>query len=241
MASRIQLTLATLLVGFLIVGPLEALTYVNRFQQIPYASSIFIVSPIITLIGLLILYIGRFEWDGILKKRFRHAHLAFCLDILSLGLAVLPLLAIAVVFLGGSGTDLSVPSWLHWEFGAAIMASLLFSFATYVLVAFSLTSNHGKALLLVAFCWAGGISIWIGYALSHQLGTIITALESGSMQFGPVSGAISQIEPYFAVSYVLLAIVYVDAYHRLHTHTPSAAPVTDAQPTTSPAPEATEE
>src|SRR5512137_1127367 len=195
MRSKIQLTLATLLIGFLIVGPLESLTYINRVQQIPYASSIFIVSPIITLLGLLILYVGRFEWDAILKRRFRHAHMAFSLDILSLVLAVLPVLAIAIVFFNGSRTDLSVPSWLHWEFGAAIMASLLFSFATYVLVAFELTVNYGKALLLIAFCWAGAISIWIGYALSHELGTIIRTLQDGSMQFGPVSASISKIEP----------------------------------------------
>ena len=232
MTSRIQLTLATLLIGFLIVGPLEAITYVNRIQQIPYASSIFIVSPVITLLGLLVLYVGRFEWDGLLKQRFRHAHMAFCLDIISLGLAILPVLAIAIVFFNGSSSALSVPSWVHWEFGAAIMASLLFSFATYVLVAFELTPNYGKALLLMAFIWAGAISIWIGYALAQELGTIIRVIEDGSMQFGPVSTAISKIEPYFAVSYVLLAIVYIDAYHRLHTRAPSPPPAPNTQTTT---------
>jgi len=150
--------------------------------------------------------------------------MAFCLDILSLVLAILPVLAIAVVFLNGTSTDLSVPSWVHWEFGAAIMASLLFSFATYVLVAFELTATYGKALLLIAFCWAGAISIWIGFALSHELGTIIQTIQDGTMQFGPVSEHISKIEPYFALSYVLLAIVYIDAYHREHTRAKSVAP-----------------
>lgn len=231
MRSKIQLTLATLLVGFLIVGPIEALTYINRVQQIPYASSIFIVSPIVTLLGLLILYLGRFQWDAILKRRFRHAHIAFSLDILSLVLAILPVLAIVIVFLNGPKTDLSVPSWLHWEFGAAIMASLLFSFATYVLVAFELTGKYGKVLLLIAFSWAGMISIWIGHTLSHQLGTIVQTLQDGSMQFEPVSASISKIEPYFALSYVLLAIVYIHAYHRLHTsHASSDTSPTSVSP-----------
>jgi len=227
--SRIQLTLATLLIGFLIVGPLEAFTYVNRIQQIPYASSIFIVSPMITLLGLLILYVGRFEWDEVLKRRFRHAHMAFCLDVFSLGLALLPVLAIAIVFFNGSSSDLSIPSWVYWEFGAAIMASLLFAFATYVLVAFELTVNYGKVLLLIAFGWAGAVSIWIGYALSQELGEIVRTLQDGSMQFEPISTSISEIEPYFALSYVLLAIVYIDAYHRLHHREtlPPSAP--DAQ------------
>jgi hypothetical protein len=210
MISKLRLTLGILLLGFVIEGTFEAYTYINHSYQLPYASLIFILSPFITLAGLLILWIGRFEWDEILARRFRHAHLAFVLNFMALGLAVAP-----VVWYGfGSGAP--IPSWVESEFGAAIVASLLFTFATYVLVAFELNAGLGKALLLTAMGWASLVSIWIGRALAHELGTIVQIAQSRTLDLTPVSTSISGDESYLAVAYFLLTIAYLDAFHRSH-------------------------
>lgn len=221
MISKLRLTLGILLLGFVIEGTFEAYTYINRSYQLPYASFIFVLGPFVTLAGLLILWIGRFEWDEILSRRFRHAHWAFALNIMALVLAIVP-----VVWYGFVSAA-SIPSWVDWEFGAAIVSSLLFTYATYVLVAFELTAGLGKALLFIAFGWASFVSIWIGDALSQELGTIVHIVQNRTLDISPVSESISSKESYLAVTYLLLTIAYLTAYHRSHSRAPKSpsAPV----------------
>jgi len=209
------------LLGFVVEGTFEAYTYVSRSYQLPYASYIFVIGPFVTLAGLLILWIGRFEWDEILARRFRHAHWAFAINIVALMFAIVP-----VVWYGLLSTS-SIPSWVSWEFGWAITCSLLFTYATYVLVAFELTAGLSKALLFIAFGWACLVSIWVGDALSHQLGTIVIVLQNHSLDLSSVSESISSKESYLAVTYLLLTIAYLHAYHRSPSRTsnPSSAPV----------------
>jgi len=210
MVSKLRLTLAILFLGFVIDGTFEAYTYINHSYPLPYASSVFIIGPFVTLAGLLTLWIGRSEWDQPLSLRFRLAQEAFVLDILALVLAISP------VVWYGLWSDASIPSWMNSGFGAAIVFSLLFNFAIYVLVAFGLTANFGKALLLIAFGWASVVSIWIGRALAQELGTIVLIVQNRSLDFSPVSASISGIESYFALAYFMLMIAYLDAYRRSH-------------------------
>lgn len=208
MLFKLRLTLGILLVGFVLEGTFEAYTYINHSYELPYASYIFVIGPFVTLAGLLILWIGRFEWDELLARRFRHAHMAFAVNIVALALAIAPVVWYGVI------TSASIPSWVRWEFGIAVLISLLFTYATYVLVAFELTAVSGKALLMIAFAWATFISIWIGDALTQQLGTIVEIVQSRSMNISSVSESISSKESYLAVTYLLLTIAYLEAFHR---------------------------
>ena len=221
MLSKLRLTLGILLLGFVMEGTFEAYTYVNHSYELPFASLIFILGPFVTLAGLLILWIGRLEWDEVLSRRFRHAHWAFALNIAAMVLAIVP-----VVWYGLLSAA-SIPSWVDLEFGAAVVTSLLFTYATYVLVAFELTAGLSKALLFIAFGWASFVSIWIGDALSQELGAIVLIVQNRTLDISPVSDSISSKESYLAVTYLLLTIAYLHAYHRSHSRAPKppAVPV----------------
>ncbi|MCJ7562869.1 MAG: hypothetical protein MUO84_07680, partial [Thermoplasmata archaeon] len=131
--SKLRLTLAILLLGFVINGAVESYNYINHRYPLPFASSVFVIGPFVTLIGLIILWIGRSEWDEHLSRRFRLAERAFVLNIAAIMLAVI------IVFWYGTRSATSTSSWAEWGFGAAIGAAIVLNFAIYVLVAFDLT------------------------------------------------------------------------------------------------------
>ncbi len=214
MISKLRLTLGILLLGFVIEGTFETYTYFNHNYQLPYASSIFVIGPFITLIGIIILWIGRFEWDEILGRRFRHAHWAFVLNMLALVLAVIPVLWY------GFGASSSIPSWVVSEFEAAIVASLFLTFTIYVLIAFELTTSFGRVLLLIALGWAAVVSIWVGRVIGPEFGAIVLMVQDRTMDIRPISESISGTVSLLAVAYFLLTVAYIEAFHRSHARTP---------------------
>lgn len=208
--GKLRLTLAILLIGFVIDGTVELYNYINHSYPLPFASSVFVIGPFVTLTGLIILWIGRSEWDEHLSRRFRLAERVFALNIAAI------MLAVVIVFWYGTRPATLIPSWAEWGFGASIVAAIALNFVIYVLVAFDLTEVFGKALLLIALGWATVVTIWLGQALAKELGTIVLAIQDRTFDFEPVSASISRIESYFAVAYFLLTIAYLDSYHRSH-------------------------
>jgi len=208
--GKLRLILAILLLGFVVDGAVELYNYINHSYPLPFASSVFVIGPFVTLTGLVILWIGRSEWDARLSRRFRLAERVFALNIIAI------MLAVVVVFWYGTRSTTLIPSWAEGGFGASIVAALVLNFVIYVLVAFDLADVFGKALLLIALGWASVVTIWLGQALAKELGTIVLAIHDRTFDFSPVSASISDIESYFAVAYFLLTIAYLDAYHRSH-------------------------
>ena len=206
--GKLRLILAILLLGFVVDGTVELYNYINHSYPLPFASSVFVIGPFVTLAGLVILWIGRSEWDAHLGRRFRLAERVFVLNIMAV------MLAVVVVFWYGTRPTTLIPSWAEWGFGAAIIAAIVLNFVIYVLVAFDLADVFGKALLLIALGWASVVTIWLGQALANELGTIVLAIQDRTFDFSPVSASISDIESYFAVAFFLLTIAYLDAYHR---------------------------
>ena len=206
--GKLRLTLAILLLGFAINATLESFIYINHSYPLPFASSVFFIGPFVTLAGLVILWIGRSEWDEHQNRRFRLAERVFGLNIAAL------VLALVAVFYYGTRSTTSIPSWAEWGFGAAIVTALVLNFVIYVLVAFDLTEVFGKVLLFIALGWASVVTVWLGQALAKEFGTIVLAIQARTFDFGPVTESISGIESYYAVAYVLLTIAYLDAYHR---------------------------
>ena len=198
------------MLGFVVDGTFELYNYINHSYPLPFASSVFVIGPFVTLTGLVILWIGRSEWDGHLTRRFRLAERVFVLNIAAL------MVAVVVVFWYSSRPPALIPWWAEWGFGAAIVAAIVLNFVIYVLVAFDLTGVFSKALLLISLAWASVVAIWLGEALSKELDTIVLAIQDRTFDFAPVSASISDIESYFATAYFLLVIAYLDAYHRSH-------------------------
>jgi len=215
MVSKLRLTLAILSLGFAIEGAIEAYTYLSRSYQLPYAALIFIVGPFVTLAGILVLWMGRHEWNDLLSRRFRHAHRTFAFSLLALLVAV----ALLVWY---SYSSAPVPSWASWGFGAAVMASLLLTFATYVLIAFHLTAMVGKALLLLALSWAAVVSFWIGQVLAQNLSAIVSVLQTPTLADSSLSALIAGPESYLALTYALLVIVYIDAFRKVPAGSPKS-------------------
>lgn len=206
--GRLRLTLAILLIGFIIDATVESYNAINHTYPLPFASSVFIIGPFVTLTGLVILWIGRAEWDEHVSRRFRLAERAFGLNLIAITLAGLPVLYY------GLRSPTTIPSFVEWEFGAAIIAMLFLNFVIYLLVAIDLTKVLGKVLLFVALAWASVVAFFLGQAVAGHFGTIVAAIHDHTFNFRPVSSSVSGIESYFVVAYVLLTIVYLDAYRR---------------------------
>lgn len=222
MVSKLRLTLAILTVGFVIEGTMEAYAYVSRSYRLPYAAVIFVVGPFVTLAGILVLWIGRNQWNDLLSRRFRHAHRTFGLSLVAL------VVGAATLVWSSYGSAAPISWWTSWVFGAALMASLFLTFATYVLLALHLTAWVGKALLLLALGWAAVVSLWMGQVLAQNFGAIIQDLQTRTLSDGSLNASVAGFGSYFALTYALLTIAYLDAFHRVPAVSlkPASPPVT---------------
>jgi len=223
-ASKLRLTLAILTIGFVIEGAIEAYTYLSRSYRLPYAALIFILGPFVTLAGIFVLWMGRHQWNSLLSRRFRHAHRTFGLSLVALVVAA----ALLVWYSYGSAAPVSW--WVSWGFGGALMASLFLTFATYVLLALHLTARVGKALLLLALSWAAVVSFWIGQALAQDFGSMIQDLQTRTLADGSLNASVAGFGSYFALTYVLLTIAYVDAFRRVPAVSPKSPSASVAPP-----------
>ena len=224
MVSKLRITLAILTIGFAIEGGMEAYAYVSRSYRLPYAAVIFILGPFVTLAGILVLWMGRNQWNDLLSRRFRHAHRTFGLSLVAL------VLGAALLVWSSYGSVAPPPWWVSWAFGAALMASLFLTFATYVLLALHLTAWVGKALLLLALGWAAVVSLWMGQVLAQDFGAIIRDLQTHTLSNGSLNASVAGFGSYFALTYALLIIAYLDAFRRVPVVSPKPASPSTAPP-----------
>jgi uncharacterized membrane protein YidH (DUF202 family) len=223
-ASKLRLTLAILAIGFTIEGAMEAYTYLSHSYRLPYAALIFILGPFVTLAGIIVLWMGRNQWNDLLSRRFRHAHRTFGLSLVALVVGAATLGWYSYASVG------PIPWWGSWVFGAALMASLLLTFATYVLLALHLTARVGKALLLLALGWAAIVSFWIGQAFVQEFGVIVQVLQARTLAGESINASAAGFESYLAVTYALLLIVYLDAFRRAPAVSPTRTSASVAPP-----------
>lgn len=187
--TKLRLTLAILALGFVIEGGIEAYTYLGRSYRLPYAALILILAPFVTLAGILVLWMGRRQWNDLLSRQFRHAHRTFVLSLLALVVA----LAMLVWYSYGSAAPISL--WMSWGFGAIVMASLLLTFATYVLLALHLTAFVGKAFLLVALGWAAVVSFWVAQVLAQNFDVLVLIFRTRTLGRDPSTPRLSASDP----------------------------------------------
>jgi hypothetical protein len=201
-------------IAILAVGlSVEALVslYLNwgRAWALPLSGVILAIGPILTVAGLLALWVGRSELKGTSGDTFHSADAAF-------GFSILALL-VAGGFVGwyvyqGSSV-VSTPALVG--FGIAASASIFLTFATFALIAYPLTREWGRALIGVGLAWALFISTWIGFVLARELPQVVQTIESGSMSVLPLVSPVTAVEVFLWPTYLLFLVAYLDVIHRL--------------------------
>ena len=214
--TRVSLTILSL--GFAIEGGGELYSFVSRGAYRPGVSLLFLLPVVMTVAGLLFVWVGRHEWNELHRARVRQAHLVFALSLLGAlvgGVLVAVLLAVP---------SLGTPLWARGLFGAAIGSLVLGTFVTYALLVFHLVPRPSKALLLAALGWALGVAAFVGGAMASSLPTIVGLVARRTPVPAPtLLGPIGSLVSYLFVSYFLLLAAYVEA-HRAVLRGPETRP-----------------
>jgi hypothetical protein len=206
MTTNLRLSLTILTVGFAIEGGGELYSVLSggRFQ--PGVNLLFLLPVVMTLAGLLFVWIGRHEWNEIHHARVRQAHVVFALTLLG---AVIAAGVLAALVLRPS---LGVPLWARGLFAAAIGSLVLGTFVTYALLVFHLVPRPSKALLLASLVWSLLVAGLVGAAISAHLSTIVALAEKRSATIPTFISPIDSLSSYLFVSYFLLFAAYLDAH-----------------------------
>jgi hypothetical protein len=209
MKITLRAVLAILAAGLAVEGLVSLLLFVGGGITFVIAGVILGLGPILALVGLLILWIGRRQWNQMTGAGVHAADVAF-------GLSFLAIATVAglVGWYAYNGAS-TVPTLELWAFGFAVGASLFLTFATFALIAYGLSGVFGKVSLGFGLAWAAGMSAWLGVVLAQEIGPILQTVESRSMNIGTISAPIIPLELYLAPVYFLILIAYLDAIRRV--------------------------
>jgi hypothetical protein len=223
MTTNTRVSLTILSIGFAVEGAGELYSFVSRGSFRPGVSLLFVLPTVMTLAGLLFVWIGRHEWNELHRTRVRQAHVVFGLSLLG------ALVAGAVVGVLLLRPSLGAPWWARGLFGAAVGSLVLGTFITYALLVFHLVPRPSKLLLLASLVWSLIISGFVGAAMATNLPTILGLAARRAFAVPTFLGPVDSLASYLFVSYFLLLAAYVDAHRTVaqgpetSTTTPSAA------------------
>jgi hypothetical protein len=167
------------------------------------------LGPIIALAGLLILWVGRRQWNLVSGKPVHAANVAIGLSFLAFATVL-----VLVGWYAYQGTSF-LPTLSLWAFGGAVWASLFLTFAVFALIAYGHSGKGGKLLLGAGLAWAFGISAWIALVLTQEVVPILQTIEAHSMNVAPITGPVSPLEGALAPTYVLFVVAYLVAIRRV--------------------------
>lgn len=206
MTTNLRVSLTVLSLGFGIEGAGELYSFLSRGTYRPGLSLLFVLPVIVTLVGLLFVWVGQHEWNELHRTRVRAAHRTFALSLL--GAVVAGAVVAALLF----EPSLGVPMWARVAFGAAAGSLVLGTFVTYSLLVFHLVARPSKAALLAAVVWALVVAGLVGGTLAAVLPSILSAASQRSFAAPSFLGPVGALSSYLFVSYFLLLVVYVDAH-----------------------------
>ena len=204
--TNLRVSLSILSVGFAVEGLGDAYSFVSHGQFRPGSSLLVVLPAVVTLAGLLFVWIGRHEWDELHRQRVRRAHHAFGASLLG-ALAAAAVVATLYLLPG-----LGVPPAAEAVFGAAIAALVFGTFLTYVLLVFHLVGRPSRAVLVVAALWAAAIAALVGLLLAQHLPTILGLVRDRRPSVPAFVSPIDALASYLFFSYFLLFAAYVDAH-----------------------------
>ena len=178
---------------------------------LPWHGLILLVSPAFSALGLLLLWLGRHEWNALHRSRVGHAGVAFAVSLVATALAAAPIAYFTII--GAAGP----PGWVQLEFGAAIAIVFGMTFVTYALVASHLVGRPGAVAMGVGLAWALLLSALIGLAVSPELGPIVHSVASRSAPVDALLQPITLLDALLAFSYLAFFVAFADAHYRVAT------------------------
>jgi len=206
MTTNLRISLTVLSIGFAIEGAGEAYSVLAHGALLPATSLVFFASTIVTVLGLLFLFLGRHEWNELHRSRVARTNVIFALSLLG-GIVA----AVEVAFLTvypGTGS----PVWAEVLFGAALGSLVLGTFVTYVHLVFHLVRLPSKVVLVASVIWAFVVAAYVGQVLGGDLPSILRAVQTRSLTVANLLAPVDYLASYLFVSYFLLLAAYVDAH-----------------------------
>jgi hypothetical protein len=219
MVTNLRISLTILSIGFAIEGAGEAYSLASSGALLPGTSLVFLLSAVVTLLGLLFLFLGRHEWNELHRNRAARTNQIFALSLLG-GFVAAGEVAVLVAY-----PSIGTPIWAEVLFGAALGSLILGTFVTYAYLVFHLVGRPSKVVLLAAAVWALLVSAYIGKVLAGDLSAILSAVASRSLTIEGLIAPVDYLASYLFVSYFLLFAAYLDAHTVVARGLPVAAPV----------------
>jgi hypothetical protein len=205
-ATNLRISLTILTVGFAAEGAAEVYSLLDPSAFLPGTSLLFLLPVVVTLLGLLFIYVGRTEWNDMHRARVRRANAVFGLSLLC-GIA-----ALAEVGLLAYYASYGIPGWAPALFGALLAAAVFGTFVVYAQLVFHLVHPPTRAVLVASLVWALIVSALVGATLATDLPTILSLIGARSLAFDSLVPPIDYLVSFLFVSYFLLLAAYVDAH-----------------------------
>ncbi|HEY6238874.1 MAG TPA: hypothetical protein VIZ68_06805 [Thermoplasmata archaeon] len=209
MTVNLRLALTVFKVGFAVESASGFIALLSGAGQLPFGGALLLLSPATAGVGILFLWIGRYEWNEEHRTRVGHANLAFAVSIVATILAAAP-----IAYLSALG-DPTPPGWLAVEFGAAVAVVFAITFVTYALVASHLVGRLGEIAMGAGLVWAVVLSTAIGFVLAPQLDPIVHTIAARSPALDPIVRPITLLDALLAFSYLAFFLAFTDAHYRV--------------------------
>ncbi|HUI38757.1 MAG TPA: hypothetical protein VLY85_03895 [Thermoplasmata archaeon] len=188
---------------------------------LPFHGLLVVLNPAFSALGILLLWVGRHEWNELHRTRVGYVNLAFAASVVALALAAVPVGYLTITG-GGSPTG-----WFALVFGASVAVVFGITFVTYALVAAHLVGRFGEVVMGLGLAWAFVISGLIGLALAPQLHPIVHALSERSVPLESLARPITSLDALLAFSYLAFLVAFLDAHYRVSRRlAPDGTPAT---------------
>jgi len=222
--TSVRIAVLTVYVGFVVKGVAEAYEYFGHSWLPGTWIDLYWLGPLTTLVGFVLVWRGRHEWEELHANRVRHGHAALATAILTLGLVVAFFVGTAVT--GGSTTTL--PSWTPLAIAAAITIAVGSAFLGYLFIVYQLVSGAGKVLLVLATAWALVVGLLTGLAVATAFPRLLSGAHTDLWALSSYLTPLSVSTGLLFVSYFLLVGAYHEAYRRVRSRVrpPASAPPT---------------
>lgn len=176
---------------------------------LPFHGVLLLLGPVFSAFGILLLYVGRHEWNEVHRTRVRYASTAFAANLLAIALAAAP---VAWLTYAGDTDPTGLGTVL---FGVAVGLVFSLTFVTYALVAAHLVGRLGEVAMALGLGWAAVVSGLIALALAPQLHPLVHDLLARSFALGTRLQPISLLDALLAFSYLAFLVGFADAHRRV--------------------------
>jgi hypothetical protein len=206
MTTNLRISLTVLSLGFGIEGAGEAYSLLSSGAFLPGTSVVFLASTVVTLLGLLFLFLGRHEWNEIHRARAARTNQIFAATLAG------GFIAAAEVGVLAYYPAIGTPLWAEVLFGSALASLVFGTFVTYAYLVFHLVRTPSRVVLVVSALWALAVSAYIGRVLAGDLPSVLTAIAVRSLTVDHLLSPVDYLASYLFVSYFLLFAAYLDAH-----------------------------